>query len=177
MPSTELLVKTLTDVERLKILGLLAIRPHTLSELAEQLQMKENVIAHHLARLSASGLTRTQDSTYVLNTETLNTLKATFQAPSGPDAFADFACEEWERVILRNFFDGHHLKEIPASFKKLKVVLRWLAERFEPNIRYAEREVNERLKLYHPDFAYLRRCLVDFGLMQRENGIYWRQSK
>jgi hypothetical protein len=41
-------------------------------------------------------------------------------------------------------------------------------------VRYPEAEMNARLKQYHADHAALRRYLVENGLMQRENGFYWR---
>jgi hypothetical protein len=93
----------------------------------------------------------------------------------------DVESDAWERKVLRDFFEGECLKEIPAAHKqhgnkKRRIVLRWLANRFEPGVRYTEREVNEILKRHHPDFATLRRDLVGsgLGLMRRENGIYWR---
>jgi hypothetical protein len=53
-------------------------------------------------------------------------------------------------------------------------VLRWLAGHFRPGERYPEAQVNEILGRYHPDFATLRRLLVDEELMQRAGGMYWR---
>jgi hypothetical protein len=76
--------------------------------------------------------------------------------------------------VLANFVVGERLKQIPARRKKLLVVLEWLAESFERGARYPEREVNERLFRHHPDFAMLRRLLVDYGFLDRDHGIYWR---
>ena len=49
-----------------------------------------------------------------------------------------------------------------------------LAQEFEPGERYPEKEVNRRLRAWHPDFAALRRYLVDEGFMERDHGEYWR---
>ncbi len=49
-----------------------------------------------------------------------------------------------------------------------------VAGKFEVGSTYPERAVNEILKRHHPDYASLRRALVDHGLMQRESGLYWR---
>jgi len=38
------------------------------------------------------------------------------------------------------------------------------------------KEVNQRLALFHPDVAALRRYMVDGGLMTRANGEYRRPS-
>jgi hypothetical protein len=55
------------------------------------------------------------------------------------------------------------------------VVLRFLVERcFVEDRAYPEKEVNQRLALYHPDVAALRRYLVEAGLMTRQAGEYRR---
>ncbi len=41
-------------------------------------------------------------------------------------------------------------------------------------MRYPEKEINERLEHCNPDYASLRRYLIDYGLMEREKGVYWR---
>lgn len=63
---------------------------------------------------------------------------------------------------------------MPVQPAKLLVVLGWLAGRFEPGRAYAEREVNELLLRHHDDYAWLRRALVDHGLMTRARGVYRR---
>lgn len=68
------------------------------------------------------------------------------------------------------------IRELPVQAKKLLVLLRYALQVFEPNVRYSEKEVNERLKRLHPDSATLRRALIDRKWMQREpaGGSYWR---
>ena len=85
--------------------------------------------------------------------------------------------DETTRRTLRDFFDGERLKEIPSSLPRRRVVLEWLATRFEPGVRYAEAEVNQILLQHHPDFAMTRRYLVDWGLLERADGRYWRASQ
>ena len=41
-------------------------------------------------------------------------------------------------------------------------------------MRYPEREVNFTLQLWYPDYAALRRYLVDAGFLARADGVYWR---
>jgi hypothetical protein len=64
--------------------------------------------------------------------------------------------------------------EIPASRAKRLLVLERLVQEFEPGLRYDEREVNFTLQLFHPDYASLRRYLVDEGFLTRAEGVYWR---
>lgn len=57
--------------------------------------------------------------------------------------------------------------------------MRWLAGKFEPGKQYTEREINEILKPIHPDYARLRRELIDFKFLEREpgGGLYWLAQK
>ena len=60
-----------------------------------------------------------------------------------------------------------------AQDKKRQVVLTYLRERCFPEDRdYPEKEVNQRLALFHADVAALRRYMVDARLMTRAEGIY-----
>lgn len=76
--------------------------------------------------------------------------------------------------VLRDFMPNGRLKTIPARAKKKDVVLRYLVTLFEPDRRYHETEVNAVIQRVHPDYASLRRFLVDAGLLARDHGIYWR---
>lgn len=79
--------------------------------------------------------------------------------------------------VLQNFLspDGR-LTTIPTKLSKLLVVLDHLAQVFEPGRTYAEAEVNEILQRFHPDYAALRRYLVENGFMTREDNVYWRSG-
>lgn len=80
-----------------------------------------------------------------------------------------------EAKLLRRFFERGRLREIPAQEGKRLVVLRYLVDRtFEEDRAYPEKEVNQRLALFHPDVASLRRYMVDYGLVTRAAGEYRR---
>ena len=81
-----------------------------------------------------------------------------------------------DEKILTTFVQDGRLVRMPARQGKKLVILRWLVERFESGVMYPERQVNEILQQVDPDYAALRRYLVDAGLMQRELGIYWRTA-
>ncbi|HZK73456.1 MAG TPA: DUF2087 domain-containing protein [Clostridia bacterium] len=82
---------------------------------------------------------------------------------------------EYDARVRENFVDaGLRLVGIPVQRKKRLAILRWLVEDFQPGREYPEAEVNEVISRHHPDFATLRRYLVDEELMQRRQGIYWR---
>ncbi len=171
--------KALSDESRLKILGILANRECSVGELAALLDLKEPTVSHHLARLKELGLVRMRPEgnthVYWLDGEALRQINREILTPEKIFTLVDnVEGEVWERKVLQNFLEGERLKEIPASLKKRMVILKWLAAQFEPGVRYPEAAVNEIIQRYHPDYATLRREMVDNRLMQRENGIYWR---
>ena len=173
--------KSLADESRLRLLGILASRECSVEELASLLDLKAPTVSHHLNKLKELSLVRMrQEGTthlYSMDKEALRALNRDVLTPEKMVSLADdVSGEAWERKVLRDFFEGERLKEIPASRKKREIILRWLAGRFEPGVRYGEREVNDILKRYHPDTATLRRELIAdaHALMRRENGVYWR---
>jgi hypothetical protein len=81
----------------------------------------------------------------------------------------------YDAQVLENFVDrSGRLLTIPVQRKKRLAVLRWLVEDFQPGRLYAEADVNRIIGRRHPDFAALRRYLVDEEVMQRRRGVYWR---
>jgi hypothetical protein len=79
-------------------------------------------------------------------------------------------------AVFRAFFSQGRLTGMPAKRAKRLIVLDHIARSFEPGARYEERQVNEILGAFHPDFAMLRRYLVDEGFLSRDHGEYWRSG-
>ena len=77
-------------------------------------------------------------------------------------------------TVLRAFVRDGRIVQVPAARGKRRVVLEHIVTVFEPGVRYPEREVDATLRAWHDDYASLRRCLIDEGLMTRESGVYWR---
>ena len=83
--------------------------------------------------------------------------------------------DRFDARVRETFVDvAGRLTAIPVQRKKRLAVLRWLVEDFRPGRLYPEAEVNRIISRRHPDFAAVRRYLVDEELMQRRQGIYWR---
>jgi hypothetical protein len=171
LENLSLLFKALSDPARLRILGLLAERPHAGHELAHRLTLTPPTISHHMRRLVAARLVdvepEAQSRIYSLRTDAIRQLSGSIL---GTDASQPASDED--NAVLRAFFDGSRLRQIPASRKKRVIVLRRLLERFAPGRSYPESEVNDLLREAHDDVATLRRELVDYGFMVRDRGIY-----
>ncbi len=174
--------KALADVNRLKIIGLLAQRPYSVEELAELLSLRPSTISHHLRRLADASLVSSRGesyySVYRLDEKVLEQqARRLLSRQDFTAAAADLDVDGYDRKVVADFSrpDGS-LKTIPAQQKKLEAVLRHVVKAFAPGKRYSEKQVNKMLLRFHTDTATLRRELVGFGLMQREGGggEYWR---
>lgn len=84
---------------------------------------------------------------------------------------------EQERTLKRYFPNGTggRLKTFIMKEKSRLIVLGELARRFESGRRYTEKEVDLLLKAAYDDYVTLRRCLVDYGFMERlpDGSQYW----
>jgi hypothetical protein len=57
-----------------------------------------------------------------------------------------------------------------------RLLLDQIAQEFEPGVRYPEQRVSLFLGTLYPDYAALRRYLVDEELLTRSDGQYWRSG-
>ena len=162
------LLKTIADSTRLRILGLLAERPRTGTELVEELGLTAPTISHHLHRLRDVGIVSAeadaQRRVWSINTDLLGAVGA----PSANYAHID---DEQARLAARFIKDGR-LETIPSKRKAFTAVLMELLRNFEPGRSYQERQVNEILGRYHCDVATLRRGMIDYGYLHRTGFVY-----
>ncbi len=80
-----------------------------------------------------------------------------------------------ERILATFIRDGR-LVSIPSREKRRLVIYAYLRDAvFTEDRTYPEREVNQRLALFHSDVATIRRGMVDAGLVTRESGEYRRR--
>lgn len=174
--------KTIGNESRLKIIGILATEECDVGELAARLELREPTVSHHLARLRSLGLVQMRaegnNHIYILDAGALESMgKDLFQQNQLASLVEDVAADNPEQKVLQQFIDDGKITSIPARRGKRRLVLNWLVEHFDTDTRYTEAEISERLAVYHPDYAALRRYLVEERLMQRENGIYWRTTE
>src|ERR1051326_3626429 len=135
--------KALADENRLRLLGILANRECSVEELAELLRLRAPTVSHHLTKLKELGLVkmRAEGNThlYTLAPEGLRGLNKALLTPENVATLVEIEDgAAWERKVLRDFFEGTRLKEIPASPKKRTVILKWLSGQFASDRSYTE---------------------------------------
>ena len=83
--------------------------------------------------------------------------------------------QSWEDKVIATFVqaDGT-FKVLPASRRKRWVLLKWLMAEFVDGRGYPEKEVNAILTKRHWDCATMRREMIGWKMMSREDGIYHR---
>lgn len=172
--------KALAHESRLRLLGLVAQREHSVQELAAAVGVSEPTASHHLAMLRDLGLVsrRVEGNTHWYGFEgaALQDLAKQVLTREGVAQLAtDTPRRDSAEAILANYLgaDGK-LTHIPASRRKRYVVLTWLVRMFEEDRAYPEKEINELLLKFHWDSATLRREFIGYRMMEREAGIYRR---
>ena len=193
-------LRALVDAHRLRIVARLAARPADAETLAVELRQPVPTIRRHLRVLVAAGLAEERadlpgafgarlDRVGELG-RALATLEAEASGrtarPEGEwlhdgeplaDTLARLSLSRDEDKVLRSYLVDGRLTGIPAQGKKRQVILRFLLERvFTEDREYPEKEVNQRLALFHPDVAALRRYLYDERYVDRDHGLYTRRT-
>lgn len=173
-------LKALANETRLKIVGLLALEPRSQAELAAALKTQPEKLSRHLDLLVQAGIIVEQSSgnarVWRLDTGWLQpegqVVPMLRRPPPPPEPVAGM--DAHEAKTLSAFVRDGRLVRIPVVASKQIVVMRWLVAHFDSDATYPERDLNAVLEQVHPDFATLRRMLVDHRFMARQNGIYRR---
>ncbi len=83
---------------------------------------------------------------------------------------------EKEKVILiKKYFDGHRLISFPKKQKRKLILLQHIAEMFDMEKIYSDKEVNELLKNVFHDYVTIRRYLIEYKFLNRktDGSEYW----
>lgn len=173
-------VKALAHESRMRLLGLVAAREHSVQQLAAALSLKEPTVSHHLSLLREAGLVRVrQDGNthwYDLELKALSRLARALATREQLETFTrsgvDVASED--RAVRNYLTPEGRLKAFPTTRKKRIPVLAWLTRQFEEGRRYSEAEVNALIERRHHDRETFRRELVGHHMLARKDGVYWR---
>jgi biotin operon repressor len=183
--------KALADETRLKMAALLASQPRSGEQLAELLKIKAATVSHHLSKLADAGLVSSASKGHKkFYTLRLDAVRATAKQLQAKDpgflvpAVGDITqfypnrvlYDEYDRRVLKDFLNSDgSLRQLPMQRKKFGAVLKHIVQDIEPGREYTEKQINALLKRRHPDTASLRRGMIDFRLMERKSGVYWRE--
>ena len=172
--------KALADANRLKIVGLLSQQVYSVEQLAALLNLTPPTVSHHLKLLAEAGLvsarTESYYNLYQLESSVLEQFASHLAAQDRlPSMAAEVDLEAYDRKVLQDILlpDGR-LKIIPAQRKKREVILKHIIKEFQPEVHYAEKQVNDILARFHEDTATLRREMIAYKMMRRADGEYWR---
>ena len=171
------LLKALADATRLRMVGLMVDRSRSGQELASILGVSPPTVSHHLQVLRKAGLLKEErDSPYTFYTVELSTLQRGMRQVTDEKRVQRFGARaglpEDKRKVLRNFFDGSRLVQIPAQRRKQEIVLEEILRRLPRRNVYDERQLSRWLKAIHEDYAALRRGFIDGRYMERSRGQY-----
>jgi len=169
------LLGLLADDDRLRVVAALVLADGSAAtaEVAAASGLDLRRAAKALSRLAGAGVVDQDGDSYRLRAESFREALDSLGRPERPEA-PDSGLGADADKVLRVFVRDGKLTQIPAVHGKRLVVLDWLARLFEPGEAYPESEVNERLSAVHPDYAALRRYLVDDEFLHRRDGFYWR---
>ena len=118
--------KALSDPNRLRIIGLLATRPHTVEELAAILGLGISTVSHHLSRLAKSQLVEARAEGYYSNyrlrpTHLTAMAKRLLKTQDLPALAADVDVSSYDRKVLSAFLtrDGssRHSRRRKRNFR------------------------------------------------------------
>lgn len=184
------LLDLLADPVRLRVVAALVLGAGTVDEVVDRAGIDEGSARRALARLAASGLVDggageieageagqpgpAGAGRHHLRTELFGQVARVAARMRPALEPQDLGASGETAEVLRNFLVDGRLTHVPTARSKRRVVLDFLASRFEPGKVYPERDVNFELGKFHPDVAALRRYLVDEEFMERRDGFYWR---
>ena len=174
-----MLFKCLADRSRLQILKSLAQEDMYVERLAERLGLTPPTISFHLKKLADAGAVKSYKTQYYTmyaleKSVFMTSILELIQEKSDDAELQKHRDEAYRKKVLDTFFEYGKLKSTPTQKKKERIVLEELANAFEPDRKYTEREVNIILADYHDDFCTLRRDMIGEKLLARDHQIYWR---
>ena len=169
------LLKILADETRLEILNILMKEDSYVEKIACELSLTPATICYHLKKMESAGVVKCSRSQfyiiYSLNREIFD--KPLYEVIKKDVQMIDKE-EKYKKEVLSNFFKYGKLTQIPTQRKKREIVLAEIANEFQLEREYGEREVNEIIMRFHEDYCLIRREMIAFGIMNREHETYKR---
>ncbi|MFN2213805.1 MAG: DUF2087 domain-containing protein [Anaerolineales bacterium] len=176
------IIAAVLNSERLTLIAHLSQGEYSATELSEISKLNQKDIHRHLEILETADLVkvvhRDEQQFYHFNPNQIEQFnRQYFTQTSKPINLSGYdLSEDQKKIVVQYTRDDGSLKMIPTKSKKIIAILEYVTGSFEKNIDYNEKQVNEILEKFHPDTTTLRRYLIDYGYLGRENdgSRYWR---
>lgn len=173
------LFKCLADKSRLQILKSLAREDMFVERLAQRLGITAPTVSFHLKKLADAGVVTSYKSQYYmmysLNREIFQTSILDILGQESDDAEIQARRDaQYRQKVIDSFFEYGKLKAIPTQRKKERIILEVIAQAFDYDRIYSEREVNIIIADFHDDFCTIRKDMVAEKLLNRDTRGYWR---
>jgi hypothetical protein len=162
----------LADEQRLIVVASLLLGAQTVDEVVAATRLPKRRVLEGLTRLESAELVTRTPTGWTFDVARLKELAKKARPRDEPDDVGDVDARTG--AVLRTFLRGGRLTQIPTQLAKRRIVLDHICRVFDIGVRYSEREVNALLRAFHPDYAALRRYLVEDGFLSREANVYWR---
>lgn len=170
-------LKAMSDVDRLRIIGILAQGDTKRDDIANQLHIPVRDAFQHLSFLKYVGIVEETDGSYTLNLKKLEEISRNQLREEKKEYTPAPDLDEKSRKVLTACLepDGT-IRRLPSQASQLRIILEYLIQAFTPGWNYTEKEVNTIIRRFHVDVSGLRRDLVDAGLLARvrDGSRYWR---
>jgi hypothetical protein len=172
------LVALLAEPSRLSVFAAVVLGAGTPDEVVKSTGLSAREVVLAVRRLTDGGLMSLVEGRLVAHVtafkDTIREYAAAAAAAAPSDPTLPIETTPARAAVLRAFISDGRLVSLPASRGKRLVILEHIVTAFQPGVEYPEREVDAVLRAWHPDYASLRRYLIDEDLMAREGGVYWR---
>ena len=166
--------KVLADESRLKIISILLVKDSYTEYLASKLNLTAATIAYHMDKLEKSGVvfsTRIQHYViYSINREMMN--RSVGEFIQSIIKYDD--SKGYEEKVIDSFFEYGKLKQLPTQIKKREIVIGYIAEKFEFDKIYSEKELTSIISEIFEDYCTVKRDLIGFGFIIDLNLQYKR---
>ena len=167
--------KALADESRLKILSILLEKDSYTEYLSAKLNLTAPTVSYHMDKLEKAGIvlsTKIQHYTiYSINYELMDKkISDLIRATIEPDSY-----DSYEQKIIDRFFAYGKLTHLPTQIKKREIIIGHIAEKFEPNRVYIEKEVVALISEIYDDYCTVKHDLIGMGFMEDLGGKYKRK--
>ena len=171
------IIKSLSDISRLRVINALIDKPQYVEELSHRLDLAASTVSFHLRKLESAGLvTQSKEQYYIIysiNKELFNINLKDLIDCEDIEKYSQYErMEKYKQKVLKTFFRNNKLVQLPVQRKKRVIVLEEFAKKFKQGKNYSEENVNEIISQSYGDYCTIRRLLIEEGIMKREKQVY-----